>query len=146
LSEIGGRFDFVSLINVFSHVPDFQGFMQAIKAFMAPAGELYIETANGGDLPSAADYPDALFLPDHLMFAGEETLKRYLAAADFMVTAERAERRDTALWMAKSAAKLMMGRHAKITIPYTSAYRIIMMRARRMTSAAYTSDAAAYQG
>jgi SAM-dependent methyltransferase len=128
LSAITGTFDFISLINVFSHIPDFASFMVTIKGLLAPNGELYFESSNGGDLISSTHYPDALFLPDHLMFGGFHTLQRFLEPLGFTVTAKRAERRDTALWSIKSAVKVMIGRQAKVTIPYRSTYRIIMVR------------------
>jgi len=129
LAAITDRFDFISLINVFSHIPDFASFMVTIKGLLKPGGGLYLESSNGGDLASAADYPDALFLPDHLMFGGFHTLKQFLEPHGFTVTAETAERRDTTLWSIRSAVKMMIGRQAKVTIPYRSAYRIIMVRA-----------------
>jgi hypothetical protein len=83
---------------VFSHIPDFAAFMVTIKGLLTSEGELYFESSNGGDLVSWMDYPDALFLPDHLMFAGFHTLQRFLEPLGFTMTAKRTERRDTARW------------------------------------------------
>jgi 2-polyprenyl-3-methyl-5-hydroxy-6-metoxy-1,4-benzoquinol methylase len=136
LDEIDETFDVISLINVFSHVPDFAGFLKQLNALMKPGGQLFVETANGGDLASAATYPDALFLPDHLMFCGETTLRRFLIEAGHKPLLFDSERRDTALWTAKSIVKAALGRPTKVTMPYTSPYRVIFMRAARASAGA----------
>lgn len=130
LAGAGETFDFVSLINVFSHIPDFGDFLVKVARLLRPGGSLFLETGNAGDLESSAAYPDALFLPDHLMFGGIATLEAFLRPAGFRIEAARTERRDTLLWSMKSAVKLMLGREAKLVWPYASPYRIIFVRAK----------------
>ena len=60
----------VSLINVFSHLPDVHGFFAEIATLVRPGGELLVVTGNGADI-ERADYPQALSLPDHVVFGGE---------------------------------------------------------------------------
>ena len=83
LSDVEGRFDVVSLINVFSHIPDFRDFGAQLRERLKPGGHLFIETGNGGDLERRADYPDRLYLPDHLVFIGVEQMRRLLDEMGF---------------------------------------------------------------
>src|SRR3569623_2337283 len=96
LAETGGRFDVISLVNVFSHVPDFRDFLGRLRPLLKEGGELFIETGNGGVLDSMQDYPDLLYLPDHLGFAGEAHLRDYLAQSGFSGVSTAAFRVDTA--------------------------------------------------
>ncbi|HSA83254.1 MAG TPA: methyltransferase domain-containing protein, partial [Patescibacteria group bacterium] len=43
LNEIEEKFDVVSLINVYSHIPDFRTFLKEVKAVLTDAGEIFIE-------------------------------------------------------------------------------------------------------
>ena len=58
MNSVTERFDFVSLIHVFSHLPD---------------------------LRDSSDVPTELDLPDHLVFAGERHIVGYLEEASFEV-------------------------------------------------------------
>lgn len=130
LSEVKERYDVISLINVFSHVPDFRSFLSEVVTLLKPGGELLIESGNGGDLDSATDYPDLLCLPDHLVFGGEKHFVGFLSEAGFSNISVWSERRDTLLWTLKGIVKKALGRKAKITLPYQSPFRIIFVRGR----------------
>lgn len=130
IDDVGDRYDAISLINVFSHIPDFRGFLARLKERLQPSGELLIETGNGGDLESRQDYPDTLYLPDHLVFAGEAHMRAFLTEAGFEVVSVHRYRQDTLVNFAKNVAKLMMGRAATLTVPYTSPFRTVFYRAR----------------
>lgn len=130
LSDIDEKFDVVSLVNVFSHIPDFKAFLSDIVALLKPNGELYLETGNGGDLQSSNEYPDLLCLPDHLVFAGVGHLTQYLREAGFSIVSVDEQRLDTMYWSAKGLAKVILGREAKVTAPYRSPFRMVFVRAR----------------
>ncbi|HXD44320.1 MAG TPA: class I SAM-dependent methyltransferase [Pseudolabrys sp.] len=130
LSQIGVRFDVISLINVFSHVPDFRDFLGRLRPLLKEDGELFIETGNGGDLSSMRDYPDLLYLPDHLVFAGEEHLRDYLAQSGFTIASSSTFRVDTAAQFGKNLVKAALGRRIKLTWPYRSPFRRVLMRAK----------------
>jgi len=82
LADIDGEYDHISLVNVFSHLADPRGFLAAIRLKIRPGGEILLVTGNGGDV-RAAEYPDPLYLPDHLLFAGEAHLVSLLQEAGF---------------------------------------------------------------
>jgi 2-polyprenyl-3-methyl-5-hydroxy-6-metoxy-1,4-benzoquinol methylase len=130
LSQIGTRFDVISLINVFSHVPDFRDFLNRLRPLLNEDGELFIETGNGGDLPSMQDYPDLLYLPDHLVFAGETHLRDYLAQSGFTIESTAAFRVDTAAQFGKNLLKAALGRRIKLALPYRSPFRRVLVRAK----------------
>ena len=73
LEDLEGPYDVISLINVFSHLPDPLSFLAQLRGLLDPRGELVLVTGNAADL-RADQYPDPLLLPDHLVFAGEEHL------------------------------------------------------------------------
>lgn len=130
LSQITDRFDVISLINVFSHIPDFRSFLARLRPLLRDGGELFVETGNGGDLPSMRDYPDLLYLPDHLVFAGEEHLREYLQESGFSVRATTMIRVDTAARFGKDLIKAALGRRIKLSVPYRSPFRRVLMRAQ----------------
>jgi SAM-dependent methyltransferase len=84
LDEIQRQYDVVSLINVFSHVPDPLELIQEIKTKLVEHGELLLVTGNGGDvLPS--EYPGKYYFPEHLIFAGEKHIVGMLRQAGFEI-------------------------------------------------------------
>jgi len=130
LSDIAGRFDVISLINVFSHIPDFRDFLARLRPLLKDGGELFLETGNGGDLASMRDYPDLLYLPDHLVFAGEAHLRDYLKQSGFAVRSTTAIRVDTGMQFGKNLVKAALGQRIKLSMPYRSPFRRVLMRAQ----------------
>lgn len=131
LSSIDEQFDFVSLINVLSHLPDPAAFLTDIARLVRPGGTLLLVTGNGGDLDSAADYPDRLDLPDHLVFAGRDHVARFLETAGFTLYRARARRVDTPLFAAKLLIKKMLGARVPLVRPLQSPFRDMFYLARR---------------
>lgn len=84
LSELNRRYDFISMINVFGHVPDPLGFIGNLKQHLNPNGEIFLVTGNGADLPAGA-YPESYSLPNHLVFAGESHIKGIFERLGFEV-------------------------------------------------------------
>jgi 2-polyprenyl-3-methyl-5-hydroxy-6-metoxy-1,4-benzoquinol methylase len=130
LASVDGRFDVVSLMNVFSHLPDFDAFLRDIRRVMNVGGVLFLETGNGGDLEDASQYPDLLYLPDHLAFAGMSHVKAFLQRNGFDLVTVHEHRLDTIGWMTKNAIKRLIGRKVKLAIPYCSSFRTVFFKAR----------------
>jgi 2-polyprenyl-3-methyl-5-hydroxy-6-metoxy-1,4-benzoquinol methylase len=124
------KVDFLSNIDVFSHVPDFRDFLASMRECLKPQGEILIETGNLADVDARRDFPFELGLPDHLVFAGEKHLRGYLTEAGFQVVRVEAIRVDDTLNLAKSIVKKMIGRPAQLRLPYRSNYRQLVVRAR----------------
>jgi SAM-dependent methyltransferase len=120
----------VSVVDVFSHIPDFAAFLADVRAVLEPGGELFLETGNLADLEQRHQFPYELGLPDHLVFAGERHLVGWLDRAGFEVVAIRRWRIDGLVNLAKNVVKKLIGRPAAFGIPYTSRYRQIQLRAR----------------
>jgi SAM-dependent methyltransferase len=126
----------VSVVDVFSHIPDFGAFLADVRAVLEPGGELFVETGNLADLDRREQFPYELGLPDHLVFAGEKHLQGFLERAGFEVVRTRRWRIDGLLNLAKNGVKKLIGRPAAFGIPYTSRYRQIQLRARLRPQAA----------
>ena len=124
------KVDVVSVIDVFSHIPDFAQFLSVISRVLTPRGEVFIETGNLADLDRRDEFPGELGLPDHLVFAGEKHLVGYLERAGFDVLTVRPARIDGLFNLAKNVVKCLMGRPGAIRMPYTSRYRQLRIRAR----------------
>lgn len=120
----------ISVVDVFSHIPDFEAFLSELRQVLEPGGEVFLETGNLADLEDRGEFPYELGLPDHLVFAGEKHVIGYLDRAGFDVIAIRRERIDGLLNLAKNAVKKIVGRPAAFGWPYTSKYRQIQLRAR----------------
>lgn len=132
LAEITGQYDVVSIMNVFSHVPDFREFLASLKRLLHPGGSLFIQTGNGGDLAVRSDYPDRLCLPDHLVFAGQVHIARFLREAGFAITWSKTRRKDTLYWSLKSVGKRLVSNRHPVVVPYRSAFRDVRCRANML--------------
>ena len=64
----------VSLLNVFSHLPDPVAFLGLARQRLGPGGEILLQTGNGGDV-SRSEFPGMLGFPDHLLFGGRRSLE-----------------------------------------------------------------------
>ena len=130
LREVEDRFDFISIINVFSHIPDFGTFLSEIKIALEPDGELFIETGNIGDLQEYAQVPTELDLPDHLCFAGERHIVGWLQDAGFSIVSIEKRRKDGIINFLKNIVKIVLNRRVTLAVPYTSQYRTMFIRAK----------------
>lgn len=136
-----GPWDVVSLVNVFSHIPDVHAFFGDIGSLVRPGGEVLVVTGNGADI-ERADYPQALSLPDHVAFAGQAHVVGVLERAGLRVQGVRAF--ETTLprprWEAtleRAAAALLRRR-----VGYSrTAFRSLWVRARRPLPAGPLSEA-----
>lgn len=123
----------ISLVDVFSHLPDFGRFLDDVRAVLEPGGQLFVETGNLADLTSRADFPGELGLPDHLVFAGEHHLRGYLERAGFEIVRWHSRRIDGFVNLAKNLAKKLLGRPSALGLPYSSRYRQLQVRAQLRT-------------
>jgi hypothetical protein len=122
--------DFISIVDVFSHIPAFDGFFAIVRSVLNPHGELFLETGNLADLDQQNDFPGDLGLPDHLVFAGEKQFGMFLSRAGFEITAIDRVPIDSFVYFTKSIVKRMLGRPTSVRLPYTSKFRSIRLRAR----------------
>ncbi len=74
LDAMQDTYTHVSLLNVFSHLPDPIAFLGLAKQRLREGGEILLQTGNGGDV-SRHDFPGRLDFPDHLLFAGRRSLE-----------------------------------------------------------------------
>lgn len=133
LSEVSDKYDILSLINVFSHIPDFNMFLKDVKNVLTENGEIFLETGNTGDLISCHEVPGELDLPDHLVFAGEKNIIAYLNEAGFSIIYIKRIRIDGLINFTKCFVKKLLGRKVTLSIPYTSKYRTLLVRAKLLT-------------
>jgi 2-polyprenyl-3-methyl-5-hydroxy-6-metoxy-1,4-benzoquinol methylase len=131
LSEIGGNFDVVSLMNVFSHIPDFPEFGAMVVEKIRPGGSLLVQTGNGGDLASRKDYPGYLYLPDHLVFAGVEHVTKMVTGLGMKLEAVEKIQVDDTIVCAKILVRSLMRGRLRLPIPYTSPFRSVFYRFRK---------------
>ena len=79
------KYDVISMLNVYSHLPDPPTFLKSVKKLLKPGGgELILETGDTAGL-SAKDQPRPFRLPDHLSFASESILIWILERLDFNI-------------------------------------------------------------
>ncbi|HKY37290.1 MAG TPA: methyltransferase domain-containing protein [Polyangiaceae bacterium] len=84
LAQEERRYAFISMLNVFSHLPDPPQLLALLRCLLLPAGELLLQTGNWAELERSA-IRDRLHLPDHLSFASESIIRRLLDAAGFQL-------------------------------------------------------------
>lgn len=131
LSQVEGQWNVISLINVFSHIPDFEDFLRQAVVHCSPGGVVFLETGNAGDV-ERSQYPDELFLPDHLVFAGIKHINLFLQKVGFRMEMVYQRRVDTALWVVKRAIKGLLKGRLELAMPYVSPFRTVFFKARRV--------------
>ena len=137
LEQLERQYDVISLINVFSHLPDPGAFLRDLKRLLKPEGELLLVTGNGADI-GAEEYPRPYYLPDHLVFAGEEHLKGILEKTDFHVIRMNRYRdflpEPKAIVVAKNVVKMAIGRPHRpikdLLVGGESGFRNLFVRAQ----------------
>lgn len=136
LSEVQDRYTHVSLINVYSHLPDPAEFLADLHRIMEPNAYLLLVTGNGGDIPRS-EFPGSLYLPDHLSFAGEENIQTVLDHARYEVVtltrhAESPTLDNLPVALMKNIARRLTGR---APVPFSlrrgSGFRSLWILARR---------------
>lgn len=131
LGEVeAGRYDYVSLINVFSHVPDPREFVSEVITKLGPGGELLLVTGNGGDI-DVADYPQRLQLPDHLVFAGQKHVVSILEGAGLSVVSVKDYRTSRPRPALAEHAERLLSRALQRRVGHSGAFRSLWVRARR---------------
>ena len=128
LSGAGDEFDVISLMNVYSHLPDPLPFLASLCERLSPSGTLILQTGNGGDLAHRSDYPDSLYLPDHLSFLGEHHLEILASKLGLRLTNVQRSRADTPRDALAQVAKFALRRENKLIVPYRSAFRSLTAR------------------
>ena len=81
-SEYTSKFHYLSLLNVFSHLPDPIKILTEWKKLLYPGGELFIETGHSCHLPKEIHHRP-YYLPDHLSFADKEIVISILERIGF---------------------------------------------------------------
>ena len=77
-------YDRISLLNVYSHLPDPESFLARVRELLGTGGELLLQT---GDVAvfTGRELPRPLLLPDHLSFVTEEILRGLLQRCGFEI-------------------------------------------------------------
>ena len=116
------RYDALSLLNVYSHLPDPPNFLSSLARILNPRGWLLLQTGDSAHL-SPREHYRPFGLPDHLSFASEAIIRGLLDRCGFRVTGIIKYPRDTLgsakVW--KEVVKLAIpGYRSKIpdAIPY----------------------------
>jgi SAM-dependent methyltransferase len=78
------KYDIISILNVYSHLPDPPSFLKSIKKLLTPNGELFLETGDTAHL-SSMDHYRPFYLPDHLSFASESIIVSILKRLNFKI-------------------------------------------------------------
>lgn len=129
-TETKETYNIVSLIDVFSHIPDFASFLLNVKTILKKDGELLMKTGNAADIGDRRNFPGPLNLPDHLVFGGISQITRFLENAGFYVVSIREERIDGFWDSIKNLLKWLSRYPVALSFPYTSPSRTIWIRAK----------------
>lgn len=78
------QYDFISLLNVYSHLPDPPAFIEILKKHLKKGGELLLQTGHSAHLP-AQYHHKPYFAPDHISFANQEIVEDILKRAGFSI-------------------------------------------------------------
>ncbi|HQP30322.1 MAG TPA: class I SAM-dependent methyltransferase [Deltaproteobacteria bacterium] len=84
LETHGVHYDAISLLNVYSHLPDPPRFLENLIKLLNPGGELIVQTGDTADF-SASEHYRPFSLPDHLSFASQAIVVGILERLGFQV-------------------------------------------------------------
>ena len=84
LSTHDQQYDVLSLLNVFSHLPDPLETLEQWNSLIVPGGHLLLETGHSSHL-SPADHHKPYYLPDHLCFANRNIMEQILGRLGFRI-------------------------------------------------------------
>lgn len=130
LGEISEKFDVISLINVYSHIPDFDSFAAILIEKLKPGGILFMETGNIAAL-RRDQFPDILYLPDHLVFSSPRQMRMIIDRLGMNILSYREVPIDNLVWSIKTFIKGMIRRRLDVKIPGKSKYRTVFYKIRR---------------
>lgn len=88
------KYDYISLLNVYSHLPNPIIFLKKLKRLLKPGGELFIETGHTSHLP-VKDHQRPYNAPDHLSFANREIVESILERIGFDIIETRIYRNES---------------------------------------------------
>lgn len=124
--------DYASLIDVFSHINDFDGFLQNVRLVLKDGGEFFMETGHLDGRVPRDDFPSVLGSPDHVSFATDRHIKGFLERNGFEVLSVRLDPIDDWMFTIKNVIKKAMGRDVRLQRPFASRYRTMFVRARKL--------------
>lgn len=78
------KYDIISMLDVYSHLPDPVKFINSLKPLLNSGGEILIETGDSAHF-SVNEQVRPFCLPDHLSFASEEIIINILNRLDFEI-------------------------------------------------------------
>ena len=110
------KYDYISILNVYSHLPDPPKALAAWKRLLTPGGQLLLETGDTADM-SPETHPTPYYLPDHLSFGSESIVVRVLENAGFQIleVQKYPEVRETPMAIFREALKVVVpGKHSRI--------------------------------
>jgi SAM-dependent methyltransferase len=84
LADIENKFNYISLMNVFSHLENPRIFLKLIHSHLQNNGELLLETGDTANLP-LNKHPRPLYLPDHLIFSNQQLTQKILEDIGFTI-------------------------------------------------------------
>lgn len=84
LDKCETKYQFISLLNVYSHLPDPIKILENWSQLLTEKGELLIQTGDSANLDQK-DHHRPYYLPDHLSFVSEEILRDILQKIGFQI-------------------------------------------------------------
>jgi SAM-dependent methyltransferase len=128
------KYDFISLLNVYSHLPNPVVTLKKWKQLLKSSGEILLETGHSSHLNSK-DHHKPYYLPDHLSFANEEIIKSILSRQGFNIIKVKLYRHTQfperkVIPLLKELIKLILGRSSLKNIFPVSPNRDMYIRAK----------------
>ena len=114
------KYDYLSMLNVYSHLPNPIETIGNWKKLLKPGGTLFLETGHSSHL-SARDHHKPYYLPDHLSFGNEALVRRVLKQTGFEVLAVKRYRHTVfpplrLRRLAKESIKLLLRRPNQVRL------------------------------
>jgi SAM-dependent methyltransferase len=134
LETTGEKYDCISILNVYSHLPDPVEAFSNWHKLLNPGGELLIETGDSAHL-SYQEHHKPFYLPDHLSFANEQIVTSILQRTGFDVVGIRKYRYHMGLLATiKDTMLFVLGKKKYLFSTFNKRPTDMWIRARRSAS------------
>ncbi|NAS11525.1 class I SAM-dependent methyltransferase [Poritiphilus flavus] len=114
------KYDFISMLNVYSHLPDPVQFVRTLKSKLKDKGELFLETGHSSHL-AAEDHHKPYYAPDHISFANQSIVEDILKRNGFEIVQTKIYRHaqfplitKNPVAVMKESAKILLNRNGSI--------------------------------
>ena len=128
--KLNQKYDFISMLNVFSHLEDPKKTLNTIFSLLNEGGYLLIQTGDSS-LCSAKEHYKPYLATDHLLFTHEKQLNNLLASLGFKKLKSLSKPSYYSRFLVKTLVKTLLGKTPMVNLTYASKHKDLWCLSRK---------------